>query len=284
MRMSIHCLAVAAVAIFITSCGPTSGEHTGGADLNQRYRTAGTVLESDEHGPELCFGIAESNPPQCGGIPITNWDWDRVGSAERNERTIWGEYELVGTFDGSSFRVVEARPTKLPDASPEDDFFKTPCPEPPGGWRPVDATRLREKHLSEAMTLAHSSPDFAGEWIDYIGEPPYVEPVVKDHIIWNVAFTGDLAKHERELREKWGGALCVIKHERTERELNRIQDELVDGGAEDLGLWLFGAAVSTQENVVFINVAVSDGRTQEQLDARYGEGAVRVFPYLRPVA
>lgn len=36
----------------------------------QRYETTATVLESRDHGPELCLGVvALSLPPQCRGLP-----------------------------------------------------------------------------------------------------------------------------------------------------------------------------------------------------------------------
>src|SRR5690349_6784511 len=38
----------------------------------------GTVLDM-EGKAELCLGaVAESYPPQCSGLPITNWSWDGV--------------------------------------------------------------------------------------------------------------------------------------------------------------------------------------------------------------
>ena len=286
--MWIRCLAVAAASVVSASCGGAArdGDNLPGVrQSDQRYVTTGLVLESREHGPELCFGATDSNPPQCSGVPLASWDWSAVGGEERVRGTVWGAYEVVGTFDGSSFAVLEARPAQVPAAPTglDADADTTPCPDPPRGWRPVDATRLTEKHFGDALDLARSSADYAGDWIDYIGTPPYEEPVVKDHIILNVAFTGDLGAHGRELREKWGGALCLIEHERTERELARLQDELTSGVPEELGLWWFGASLSVQENAVAITVLLSDEQAQELLDARYGEGAVRVFSLLRPV-
>ena len=75
----------------------------------QRYETTATVLESPDHGPELCLGfVADSFPPQCGGLPIPNWRWDQVKGEESRIGTIWGAYHLVGTYDGASFTVVDA--------------------------------------------------------------------------------------------------------------------------------------------------------------------------------
>ncbi|HTE70326.1 MAG TPA: hypothetical protein VK942_16470, partial [Actinomycetes bacterium] len=66
----------------------------------QRYETTATVLESRDHGPELCLGVvANSLPPQCRGLPIPNWRWDQVDGQESHGGATWGEYHLVGTYD-----------------------------------------------------------------------------------------------------------------------------------------------------------------------------------------
>lgn len=36
-----------------------------------RFRIATTVLENEQHGPQLCVGVAQSLPPQCGGLDIS---------------------------------------------------------------------------------------------------------------------------------------------------------------------------------------------------------------------
>ena len=42
-----------------------------------RYQATSMVLASRDHGPELCLGwVADSLPPLCRGLPITNWRWD----------------------------------------------------------------------------------------------------------------------------------------------------------------------------------------------------------------
>ena len=286
--MSRRQLAIAALGVVLAGCGANPPDapdvHATAPDLEQRFSARTVVLEDRSHGPMLCLGgMLESYPPQCGDVPITNWSWKRVAGERRAGGTIWGDYQVVGTFDGSSFTVLRARVAKGRVPVPDAHELDTPCPEPRGGWRPVDPTRLSDRDLAAASAVAESSPEYAGAWIDYIGEPPTEEGPVRDDVIWNVAFTGDLTEHERELRKKWGGALCVVEHERTERELSRIQDELVNGVAEELGLHLLSAAVWIPGNTVEITVVVADEHAQAELDERYGEGAVRVTSALRPV-
>ena len=41
-----------------------------------RHAGTGTVLQSPEHGPQICLGgVFTSLPPQCGGVPLAGWDW-----------------------------------------------------------------------------------------------------------------------------------------------------------------------------------------------------------------
>ena len=93
----------------------------GGDD--QIYRATATVLESQDHGPQLCLGvILDSYPPQCGGLDITNWDWRALASERANE-TRWGEYVVVGTYDREAATFTLTQPAR--DAAPP-----TPAPVP----------------------------------------------------------------------------------------------------------------------------------------------------------
>jgi hypothetical protein len=255
------------------------------SDPEQRYEWSGVVLESPEHGPMLCLGmLLESLPPQCGDVPLTGWDWRTVNGEERLGTTTWGEYHVVGTYDGSSFRVLEVGP---PDPAPPDpgDPMDTPCSEPPGGWVAENPGRTSEADRQNATREASSEPDFAGLWIDHVGDPApedmEADPTSAE-IILSVAFTGDLARHESALRALWGGPLCVVQHARTEAELRSIQRDF-SGGPSDLGLSVLWTDVDVVDNVVEMGVVAIDPQTLEALDDRYGPGTVRVIPALRPL-
>lgn len=57
----------------------------------QELIASGLVLESPEHGPQLCLGwVGMSNPPVGAGPDITNWDWSKVSDHETVEGTRWG--------------------------------------------------------------------------------------------------------------------------------------------------------------------------------------------------
>ncbi len=74
-----------------------------------------TVMDTGG-GAELCLGaIAESYPPQCGGPPITNWDWASAGIFDRQAGVRWGTFAVTGTWDGEAFTVAASIPGPLYD-------------------------------------------------------------------------------------------------------------------------------------------------------------------------
>lgn len=239
---------------------------------DRRYATTGTVLESPEHGPELCWIVASSHPPLCGVVPVPNWDWDQVTGEESAAGTTWGTFHMVGTYDGDSFTVVEVSPPQ-PQAPPEPDV-SSPCQPPGGGWPVPDPARTSIGHRDAAARLAESNPDFAAVWTTPL------DPID----ILNVAFTGNLDEHEAELRTAWGGPLCVTRHERTLGELQQIQKELLhERGAAEFGLQLLSSSADPINNVLSLRVVWADATARAEIDQRYGKGAVEITTALTPV-
>lgn len=71
------------------------------------YRGALTVLQGVERdAAELCGAVAESYPPQCGGLPVSGWSWDAVEHDEASG-VRWGTYLVTGVFDGKAFVLTE---------------------------------------------------------------------------------------------------------------------------------------------------------------------------------
>jgi hypothetical protein len=252
----------------------------------QRYEATAIVLENEDHGPMLCLGgVALSLPPQCGDVPVSNWDWDEV-PGERNLRgTTWGDYQVTGTYDGESFTVEEAGLPEEPPPFDDGDPIDTPCDEPEGGWVADDPSRISEADRQAASRDASAEPDFAGLWIDYVGDPKPedldVDPTSAE-VILNVAFTAELERHTADLRELWGGPLCVVQHQRTEQELQRIQDDF-PGGDSTLGLHVLWSSIEVVDNVVEVGVVAIDAEGRAALDDRYGPGAIRTVPALEPI-
>ena len=239
------------------------------------YEADTMVLEDDTHGPMLCLGgIATSLPPQCGDVPIANWNWERVEGEERMSGTTWGEYHVVGRYDGSDFSVIDVGPAR-PPGTVDPDPIEAACPDPAVGWAPPNPQR----RLQAAIQAARAEPDFSGVWVDTAESGP-----ANGETILSVAFTGELERHEGELREMWGGPLCVVRHETTLAELLRIQRELSGERAGGLELEVLWSAPDEADGVLEVGVVVADADARAAVDERYGHGVVELFPALEPVS
>lgn len=64
------------------------------------------MLEDTEHGPELCYEVKDSHPPQCSGPEVAGWDWDLVDGEQSAGGTTWVSAVLTGTWDGERFTVT----------------------------------------------------------------------------------------------------------------------------------------------------------------------------------
>lgn len=292
MRRLIAPLTAVPVALVLAACGDESAVVSAEPEPGQVFTATATVLEDGDHGPQLCLGaVATSDPPQCGGPDIPNWDWDAVEHTSR-AGTTYGSYTVVGTYDGSTFTLTEparpAEPVPEGEADVAEPRFPTPCEEPEGGWAVVDETTATSEAMQEALEYASAQPDYAGSWVDQsinpaLGEnadPEQLEQHANDptRLVLNLRFTGDVDRHERELREIWGGALCVSLAEHTEDELLQIQRELHEDHDG-----ILSSGVDSVTGGIDAQVIWDDGSLQDEFDARYGDGVVRVSSALRPV-
>ena len=164
-RMSMRIAAVpllSAVAV-LSACAPapvvdgtvvpTEGPH---GEL-----TASTFVLDDGDGAELCLGgVGRSLPPVCGGPTVTGWNWDDVEGEESLSGSTWGDYEVVGTWDGTSFAL-----TRTPVFSdPLAPSTATPRPEPtPGDPANADAVARAVEDYSNARGTA-TGPLLLGEY------------------------------------------------------------------------------------------------------------------------
>jgi hypothetical protein len=243
------------------------------------YEANATVLEDRTRGPMLCLGgVLLSLPPQCGDVPIAGWDWQAVEGEETAGGTTWGNYHVVGRYDGETFTVTDVGPSENRRAETDADFA-TPCPEPPGGWTGLDQATQNDD--AQAHAYARSQPDYVTSWVTHL-DPAQLE---FGPVIVNVIFTGDAERHEAEIKKVWDGPLCVIERDvPTARELARIRKE-VEAGLDALGLRMLWSQGPGVEPVVEIGVIVDvEGTAQAALDARYGPGVIRLIPALRPVS
>jgi hypothetical protein len=290
--VGVRGLLLAAIALLLAGCA--AGDPGGEAPAQKveaqerRYRATATVLQSRDHGPQLCLTGMAGWLPACRGLPIPNWRWDQVQGEQAAGGTTWGRYRLVGTYDGASFTVTRAAlapPERQP--SHQEQFKHAPkpgCPQPQGGWAVPDSARRSDRYLEPLTRMARAQPDFAGLWVSYLA--PMGNNVAEDpgEFVLSVAFTGELARHEATLRPLWGGRLCVTRQQRSYRQLLRIQRELQGGAGRVLGLRVLGSGIRESANAVTLEVVVLEARAREALEARYGAGAVQATAVLTPVA
>jgi hypothetical protein len=221
-----------------------------------------------------------SYPPQCDGVVLRNWDWAEAEGEETSGDTRFGDYHVVGTYDGKGFTLAQPpeSPQQRPDPYPDE--ISTPCEEPEEGWRASDPSKVSRRAHEAAYVAAGREPDYSGGWVDYMVEPVGETGATPDNVILTLAFTGNLARHTEDARELWGGPLCVHQFERTLDELLGILDELSQRG-EEIGL--LDSGVSETTNQVIAGVIVADDALREEMKTAYGEGTVLLDPGLTPV-
>lgn len=287
---------VAAIGALITqaACGSERAEsttenraaaelpaHVVPDDYTGRFRgTAVTVLSSDEHGPQLCSYILESDPPQCEGPEVVGWDWNAV-EHESSHDTKWGDYQVDGTFTDDTFTLTEpATPPSPPP--PENSAPVSACAEPEGGWPIPDPSKTTLEDQERAFSTINRSEGFSDGWVgwlipaDEITETSSNNP---ENFIINVLTTGDVTATEAAIREVWGGKLCVApaEHAHTARELNQIADEISGThGVESV-------ASDTRAGNVEVGAWVATEQLWRQLTDEYGAEVIDLQGLLEPI-
>jgi hypothetical protein len=302
-------VALALVAA-LTGCGDADSEPAGRATpavpaasptamlpAADPVRAVATVLDEGD-GPMVCLGgIALSLPPQCTGPAVAGWDWVDRPEAEASGGVTWGQYTMVGAWDGTTFTPSQVRETTAEDHPQEDTqaLFASRCAEPEGGWVPVDPAGTTGDALSAGHRVAEKLPDYAISWGDQSINPHWqevqdlhdsggvpsleVQQAMNDpaHTVLNVGVTDDLARAEAAVREVWGGPLCVSELANTRERLREVAERLADlpGG--------LGRGYGSISNTVEISVVHDDGSIQAWADEEFGKGVVTVTSALVPV-
>jgi hypothetical protein len=237
---------------------------------DQRYEADLTVLESPDHGPQLCSAVAESYPPQCGGPDIVGWDWEEVDDAESANGTTWGSYHVVGTWDDGTFTLTEPATEPLQARDDPGRDFSPACDEP----SVVDPSHGTDEWAADpgfsdpASYVAAWVSDPAGEW-----DGPFTASVI--------VRPGRGAEAEERIREHYLGPLCVVERDApTESELRAVQEE-VSHEMDRLGM--VSSASDGIEGVVLVDVWVADEATVEYARDRWGD-LVRLEGILRPLS
>ena len=78
-----------AVLLALTACGSEDPDALRPA-ADDLHTASATVLEWPSRGPELCVGgVADSSPPQFGGVPLVGWDRAQVEGEQSANGTTW---------------------------------------------------------------------------------------------------------------------------------------------------------------------------------------------------
>lgn len=248
------------------------------AGYDGRVRGTVTVLESPDHGPQLCAGVLESYPPQCSGPDIKGWTWDGV-RAESANGTTWGDYTVTGRFSDGVFTLTE--PPTAPQWRRHDEATPAAaCPEPSGGWVPPDAARATYDTQDQAINLARQYDGYAGVWIGWlIPDDQMTEAKAQDphNYVLNVLTTGDVGALESKLREVWGGNLCVARAKHAEAELNRIANQLMQ----------LPGAISSSTDIIKqtadVTAWVATEEMWRQIVREHGADVVHLGSVLKPI-
>lgn len=84
------------VLAVLVSCaaGPIAQSPTGPTDDGpQRYEAEATVLQAEGQPALLCRGsVLDSFPPQCGDVPMIDWNWGEVGGEDQASGVTWGDH------------------------------------------------------------------------------------------------------------------------------------------------------------------------------------------------
>jgi hypothetical protein len=275
---------LAAGALLLSACA------TGrpGAERVLLTTTSAVTVLDDGDGAELCVGaVASSLPPQCGGPALVGWDWaEHDGDFEEANGVRWGSFLVTGTYDATAdaftpTEIVPGSEVAPPQTSMPD--FSTPCAEPLGGWRVVDESQATQESMDAVFARAQQLPGYAAAWLDQSRNPAAGEQDAEQRMndplrsIVNVRVTGDPAKAEAELREGWGGMLCVTRAERTAGELENIRDEIMESTDGVLTIGPNGVG-----GFVDVTVIHDDGSLQSRFDEQYGPGVVLLSSALVP--
>lgn len=289
--------ALAAVVLSLAAAGCGAGEPEPAEDPVGSPRYTGVVYIEERNGslgigPPGCIvpaigGEEEQPGAPCGvRLPLATWDWDVVEGEESVDGVIWGMYRVLGTYDGETFSIESAEPADgAPDPFAEiyaesDAIVAAECPEPPGGWTASEPARTSVGDQEAADRYARGQPEAAGSWM--VRDTGTEAELSGDEIVVAWAFTGNLEAHEAELRVRWGGPMCVVAREQTERELRGVQRDLEKNGRE-IGLDWDQVGASEIDGRVHVHAFIAPPDVVASLDARYGAGLVRVTADLKPV-
>lgn len=265
MKQIVLGLVVLLLTLALAACGDEEPTTVAGEPSDQRYTASATVLESPDHGPQLCLGgVQESYPPQCGGPDIVGWDWAEVDTKESASGTTWATVSVVGTWDGERLTLTQPPGPPVPTEGEERDFSPACDDFGPSGEAAWSGEGV--EGLEDVVTIWVSDP--AGDW-----DGPFVVNVV--------VRPGSKERVETAIREHWDGALCVVERDQpTSAELAAIQEEIT--ASRNRPFEVLTVSADELRGVVVVGVVVVDDAARAWAEERFGD-LVELDGALRPV-
>lgn len=250
--------------VLLAACGNTSDGPSGGGGA--RYEGSFTVLESPEHGTELCVNVLTSLPPQCGGLPILNWDWDEVDGEEARGGTTWGAWHVIVTYSNGTVTLVEP-PTRPRKAAQRASDFYPACAQP----------EVEEASAGEAQWEAVGQPN----------EPLQIDGLVtmwvtgsggeggEDFVANVIVRPGGREAAVAAVRGRYLGPLCVVERDLpTSSELDAVQSELADDDARAALGTVLSAGADSMRGAVVAQVWIVDDTVKRYAHDRWGNRVI----------
>ena len=246
-----------------------------GCSSERRFEGTFGVLESRQHGPELCTSMLTSDPPQCGGVPVVGWDWNAVEGEDSANGTTWGAWHLVGTFDGKRFTLTEIPGRAQPPRRDRDPDFSAACADPDV----VDPSQgMSAWEEASPYVTAQDLPGFVTAWMTTTAEsiPP---PIVGNVVV----LPGGREEAITAIRRHYGGPLCVVERNGpTAAELEAVQAELGDAASRPVLGVVQRARADFERGAVLATVWLADERAVDYAHDRWGD-LVELEGLLKPV-
>lgn len=109
---------VTGVALALTGCASSPAAQDPTPDVTPELTASATVLgHEDGTPPVLCLGLVlESFPPLCSGPTVLGWDWSNVVDARKASGSIWGTYDVTGTWDGTALTLTSVPKPAEPES------------------------------------------------------------------------------------------------------------------------------------------------------------------------
>jgi len=262
MMIARQSIVAGSLLLLVAACG--SDDARTSADGDEQVAGIVTVLESPEHGPQMCALVAESLPPQCTGPDITNWDWSTV-EAESASGTTWGEFWVQGVFDTeqNTFDVVGL--ARTPTARERKVFFDRRDPDPTTPCEPDEITGDGVSGDAPDVGRTAEVDGFGGAWFDDSTDT------------LNVVYVADRSVIEAAVRESYDGPLCLVEGTTTMAELEEVRAAIAPSTNA------YATSIDVVDNTVEVHVYAYDSALAAELTERHGRSAVRLDALLRPL-